>query len=62
MENPLEKKRRTYLNFFKEGVIDAFKKDVIDNTKKSSDYYKQGYNFGLYVRNEVKNEVEVCQK
>lgn len=62
MENPLEKKRRTYLNFFKEGVIDAFKKDVIDSTKKSSDYYKQGYNFGLYVRNEVKDEVDVCQK
>ena len=40
MENPLERKRRTYLNFFKEGVIDAFKKDVIDSTKKSSDYYK----------------------
>jgi len=47
MTNPLEQKRRGYLNFFKDGVADALLDGVIDDNKRSSAYYKQGYDFGL---------------
>ena len=47
MINPLEQKRRGYLNFFKDGVADALIDGVIDDNKRSSAYYKQGYDFGL---------------
>ena len=47
MTNPLEEKRRGYLNFFKDGVADALLDGVIDDNKRSSAYYKQGYDFGL---------------
>ena len=47
MINPLEQKRRGYLNFFKDGVADALLDGVIDDNKRSSAYYKQGYDFGL---------------
>ena len=47
MINPLEQKRRGYLNFFKDGVADGLLDGVIDDNKRSSAYYKQGYDFGL---------------
>ena len=47
MTNPLEQKRRGYLNFFKDGVADGLLDGVIDDNKRSSAYYKQGYDFGL---------------
>lgn len=47
MLNPLDKKRATYLSFFKDGVADGLLSGIIDNDKKSSAYYKQGYDFGL---------------
>ena len=50
METPLDKKRRGYLYFFCEGVIDAVAHRELDIKKKSSAYYKQGYDFGLTFR------------
>ena len=47
MTNPLEEKRRGYLNFFKDGVADALLDGSMDDNKRSSAYYKQGYDFGL---------------
>ena len=47
MLSPLEKKRASYLSFFKDGVADGLLSGIIDNYKKSSAYYKQGYDFGL---------------
>lgn len=47
MDNPTEIKRRGYLAFFKDGVADGLLSGIIDNNKKSSAYYKQGYDFGL---------------
>ena len=47
MTNPLEEKRRGYLNFFKDGVADGLLDGVIDDNKRSSAYYKQGYDFGI---------------
>ena len=45
MNKILEKKRATYLTMFEDGVIDALKM-MVDVNKKSSAYYKQGYEFG----------------
>ena len=48
MDNPTEIKRRGYLSFFKDGVADALLHgDGMDENKRSSAYYKQGYDFGL---------------
>ena len=47
MTNPLEEKRRGYLNFFKDGVADALLDGSMDDNKRSSAYYKKGYDFGL---------------
>jgi len=47
MNNPTEIKRRGYLAFFKDGVADGLLSGIIDDKKKSSAYYKQGYDFGL---------------
>ena len=47
MSNPTEIKRRGYLAFFKDGVADGLLSGIIDNKKRSSAYYKQGYDFGL---------------
>jgi hypothetical protein len=56
MENPLEKKRRGYLSFFCDGVIDAVAHRELDIKKKSSAYYKQGYDFGLTFRDALTKE------
>ena len=47
MDKPIDIKRRGYLNFFKDGVTDALLNDSKDETKLFSAYYKQGYEFGL---------------
>jgi len=56
MENPLEKKRRGYLSFFCDGVIDSVTHRELDIKKKSSAYYKQGYDFGLTFRGSLTKE------
>ena len=53
MTNPLEEKRRGYLNFFKDGVADALLDGSMDDNKRSSAYYKQGYDFGLTMWNRI---------
>ena len=53
MTNPLEEKRRGYLNFFKDGVADALLDGSMDDNKRSSAYYKQGYDFGLTMYSEL---------
>ena len=47
MDNPTEIKRRGYLAFFKDGVADGLLSGIIDDKKRSSAFYKQGYDFGL---------------
>ena len=47
MDKPIDVKRRGYLNFFKDGVTDALVNGSRDDNKLSSAYYKQGYEFGL---------------
>jgi|TARA_B110000503_G_C6860038_1_gene294400 hypothetical protein len=47
MNNPTEIKRKNYLSFFKDGVADGLLSGIIDDNKRSSAYYKQGYDFGL---------------
>lgn len=56
MEHPLEKKRATYLSVFKDGVADALLDGNMDEEKRSSSYYKQGYDFGLTMWNELNKE------
>jgi len=47
MNNPTEIKRRGWLAFFKDGVADGLLSGIIEDKKRSSAYYKQGYDFGL---------------
>ena len=53
MDNPTEIKRRGYLAFFKDGVADGLLSGIIDDKKRSSAYYKQGYDFGLTMYSEL---------
>jgi hypothetical protein len=50
MINPTERKRKNYLAHFEEGVSDAFFLKKMDETKRSSAYYRRGYEFGLKLR------------
>ena len=50
MINPTEKKRRGYIMHFEEGVSDAIFLKKMDETKRSSAYYRRGYEFGLKLR------------
>ena len=54
--SPIEKKRQTYLNLFKDGVADGLFHGNRDKSKLFSAYYKQGYDFGLTLWNEQKEE------
>jgi len=56
MINPLEKKRATYLTAFKDGVSDALINGVMDDEKRSSAYYRRGYDFGLVMYVEINGE------
>jgi len=56
MINPTEKKRATYLNAFKDGVSDALLNGVMDDERRSSAYYRRGYDFGLVMYVEINGE------
>lgn len=49
-------KRRGYLAYFKDGVHDAIIHGERDTEKTFSDYYKQGYKHGMYIREKMPNE------
>ena len=53
MDKPIDIKRRGYLNFFKDGVTDALVNGSRDETKLFSAYYKQGYDFGLVLYDDL---------
>ena len=53
MDKPIDVKRRGYLNFFKDGVTDALVNGSRDEDKLFSAYYKQGYDFGLVLYNDL---------
>jgi len=56
METPLDKKRRTYLDFFENGARDAMLKATKDNMYKSSAYYNRGFKFGTELFKEAKKQ------
>ena len=56
MQTPLEKRRQNYLTFFKDGVADGLIYGDIDETKRFSTYYKQGYDYGLTLFEEQQNQ------
>lgn len=62
MENPLERKRKNYLSFFCDGIIDAVAHRELDAKKKSSTYYKKGYDFGLIFRDKYLEEMKQEKK
>jgi len=58
MDKPIDQvqhmiKRRGYLNFFKDGITDALVNGSRDDNKLFSAYYKQGYDFGLVLYNDL---------
>ena len=57
MINPLEKKRATYLTAFEEGVSDAFKNGSMNESKRSSAYYRRGYEFGITLKERLNGNV-----
>jgi hypothetical protein len=56
MQTPLEKRRQGYLAYFKDGVADGLIYGEIDETKRFSTYYKQGYDYGLTLFEEQQNQ------
>ena len=62
MENIKEKKRRGYLFHYSEGVKEAFTKEEMDQIKKSSAYYRQGFEFGEELKLELENNNEQISK
>ena len=53
MDKPIDIKRRGYLNFFKDGITDALVNGSRDDDKLFSSYYKQGYDFGLVLYDDL---------
>ena len=53
MDKPTDIKRRGYLNFFKDGITDALVNGSRDETNLFSAYYKQGYDFGLVLYDDL---------
>ena len=53
MINPTEKKRRGYLFHYSDGVRDAFINNEMDSIKKSSAYYRLGFEFGKILKLEL---------
>jgi len=47
IRNPLEKKRQTYLAFYKDGIYDGILNQKPDPRNTSSAYYKKGFDDGL---------------
>ena len=56
MINPKEKKRRGYLFHYSEGVKEAFTKEGMDQIKKSSAYYRLGFEFGEELKLELEKD------
>ena len=56
MDKPIDVKRRGYLNFFKDGITDALVNGSRDDDKLFSAYYKQGYDFGIALYNDLYDE------
>ena len=54
MITPLEKKRETYLTFYRDGIFDGLLNQKLDPRNKSSDYYKRGFQEGLRLLNLIK--------
>jgi hypothetical protein len=56
MINPTEKKRRGYLMHFEEGAEDAILYQKRNEEKRSSAYYRRGYEFGvkIYLKQYIK--------
>jgi hypothetical protein len=46
-------RRRGYLAYFKDGVHDAIINEKKDEEKTFSDYYKQGYKHGEYIKDQM---------
>ena len=53
MDKSIDVKRRGYLNFFKDGITDALVNGSRDDDKLFSAYYKQGYDFGLVLYDDL---------
>jgi len=53
MDKAIDLKRRGYLNFFKDGITDALVNGSRDDDKLFSAYYKQGYDFGLVLYDDL---------
>ena len=51
--NIIKHKRRGYLAYFKDGVHDAIINEEQNVDKTFSDYYKQGYKHGLYIKDKL---------
>lgn len=49
----IKHKRRGYLAYFKDGVHDAIIDEEQNVDKTFSDYYKQGYKHGLYIKDKL---------
>jgi|TARA_R110002012_G_scaffold255096_1_gene434745 hypothetical protein len=49
----IKHKRRGYLAYFKDGVHDAIINEEQNVDKTFSDYYKQGYKHGLYIKDKL---------
>ena len=62
MDNPKEKKRRGYLFHYSEGVKEAFKNKEMNEIKKSSAYYRLGFEFGEELKLELENNNEQISK
>jgi len=50
MNNPLERKRETYLTFYEDGITDAILNQKKNPDNKFSAYYKRGFEKGLEIR------------
>lgn len=53
MQTPLEKKRATYLSFYKDGIYDGLLNQKMNPVKNSSAYYKRGFHDGLELKSFV---------
>jgi hypothetical protein len=49
----IKHKRRGYLAYFKDGIYDAIINEEQNTDKTFSDYYKQGYKHGLYIKDKL---------
>ena len=57
--HPSEKRRQGYLAYFKDGVYDALVYGQMDDIRRSSAYYKQGYDC-IKERGQCHFDAELC--